>query len=322
MSHIFGIIASDEGVTQENIETMLEELCDTLELEIKQNATVEIDRKHGSLLAMGYLLSRCYYRKREINNAIAHKCINILVRQLEGVALPTFNLLASAACQSIAEIGRTTSLNALFPDHCNDEDTEMTNTTDAANESSTNKSEKKEEEKKIRSPLDVIKKLASLAKTSKDTKLQENAIFALGHITIPLLHDDSLIQPIIDGLFATADTKQVELFFAGGEALSALLFGWDSQALQKYCDIANIPLLQDIQANQDYQNRSSSFQSTIDTIIQKYVKSDRSWYRKASCIWLLSILKFGKTQEIITVKFIFNSILKNNKNNNSEVKMK
>ncbi|CAO3637178.1 unnamed protein product [Cunninghamella blakesleeana] len=299
MSHIFGIIASDEGVTQENIETMLGEFCDTLELEIKQNATVEIDRKHGALLAMGYLLSRCYYRKREINSTIAHRCINILVCQLEGVALPTFNLLASAACQSIAEIGRTTSLKILFPDQGVDEDSTMTNN-DVTDETDKNNNNNNKEEKKIKSPLDVIKKLASLAKTSKDAKLQESAIFALGHITIPLLKDDSLIQPIIDGIFATADTKQVELFFSGGESLSALLFGWDSQALQKYCDIANIPLLQDIYADQDYKNRSSSFQSTIDTIVRKYVKSDRSWYRKASCIWLLSILKFGKTQEVIT----------------------
>ncbi|CAO3648654.1 unnamed protein product [Cunninghamella echinulata] len=295
MSHIYGIIASDEGVSQENIETMLSEFCDTLELETKQNATVEIDRKHGSLLAMGYLLSRCYYRKREINYDVVHRCMNLLISQLEGIAQPTFNLLASAACQSIAEIGRTTSLaHLLVNNEILDEDTTMENT----NESSS--SSKVETESKITSPLDVIKKLGSLAKTSKDAKLQENAIFALGHITIPLLNDDPLIQPIVEGLLASADTKQVELFFAGGEALSALLFGWDSQALQKYSDIANIPLLHDVKNNQQQQNRSLSFQSTIDTIVQKYVKSDRSWYRKASCIWLLSILKFGKTQEIIT----------------------
>ncbi|KAI8088970.1 proteasome stabiliser-domain-containing protein [Halteromyces radiatus] len=291
MSHIFGIIASDSGVPQQEVEDILLEFGDILEEpETKQNAALDIDRKHGSLLAIGHLLGRCYYRKRSLRPMVVTRCINLLLKQLDGIPSSTFYLLAGAACQALAEIGRTQSLDLLLQLDQQSESSKDVEMTDDNESATTTKMTSK----------DVLDKLALLAKSSKDTKLQENAILALGHLSIPLVinSDSTLVDTIVAALFATADTKQVELYFAGGEAWTALAFGWNSQALQKYKDISDIPALDDLVSEQSG-DRSAAFQNVVETIVKTYVTSDRSWYRKAACIWLLSILKFGKDQDII-----------------------
>ncbi|KAG1074135.1 hypothetical protein G6F42_025736 [Rhizopus arrhizus] len=64
--------------------------------------------------------------------------------------------------------------------------------------------------------------------------------------------------------------------------------------MQKYKDMSDMPLLQDVNAKEGY-----AFQPVVDKMIRTYVTSNRSWYRKAACIWLLSILKFGKDQPLV-----------------------
>ncbi|CAO3594598.1 unnamed protein product [Absidia cylindrospora] len=299
MSHIFGIIASNNGVPQGEIESMLSDFCDMLDqVETKQNAAQDIDRKHGSLLAIGHLIGRCYYRKRALNDAVAYRCIKTLIKQLDGVASSTYHLLAGAACQSLAEIGRTKSIDTLLALDQDVEHADDVHMVDVENQTPTKTAAPTYKDKST-SVNDLLEKLATLAKSSKDAKLQENAILALGHLSIPLSYNSnsSLMKTIVDSLFTTADTKQVELFFTGGEAWTALAFGWKSQALQKYKDISDMDAPEDIATDQE--TRLSSFQTIIETIVKTYVTSDRSWYRKASCIWLLSILKFGNDQDII-----------------------
>jgi proteasome component ECM29 len=210
-------------------------------------------------------------------------------------------LLAGAACQSLAEVGRIRSIDSLL---CLGQDTvptEDTTMADAGNPASPTTTPTPALKDKAPTTKDLLDKLASMAKTSKDTKLQENAILALGHLSIPLSKDtdSELIDTIVAALFATADSKQVEIYFAGGEAWTALAFGWESQALQKYKDISDMEV-PDALAHH-HNNRGSSFQTVIETIVKSYVASDRSWFRKAACIWLLSILKFGKDQDIVKV---------------------
>ncbi|GAN03092.1 proteasome-associated protein ECM29 homolog [Mucor ambiguus] len=271
VSHIFGIIASNDSVPQAEIDAMLSEFCDILEApEGKQQQAM--DHRHGATLSIGYLVGRCHYRKRSLPQTLYQRCVSNLVNLLEGPASSPFYMMASAACQAIAEIGRSQLLP--FP----------------VEKSADNSMD-------IGLALeDIIEKLAKLANTCKEAKVQEKATVALGHLSIPLVqHSHSaLVQKTVDALYMTADTKQVELAFASGEAWSVLAFGWDSQSMQKYKDMSDMPLLQDLDTKESY-----AFQPVIDKMIRTYVTSNRSWYRKAACIWLLSILKFGRDQPLV-----------------------
>lgn len=277
VSHIFGIIASSESISESDIEARLDTFCTILETpegpKVKQQA---LDQRHGAALSVGYLVGRCHYRLRHISDAILNRCATNLVKLLDGAPTSHFYLLANAACQSLAEMGRSKVLPFAIA-------------------ASTKKSEN---DMDIGTSMqDVIEKLAHLAKTCKDAKVQEKATLTLGHLTIPLVsapNTSALIQLVVDALYATADTKQVELNFASGEAWSALAFGWESQAMQKYKDISEMPVLAQLKPSS-----SSNQQELIENMIRTYVTSSKSWYRKAACIWLLSLLKFGKDHELI-----------------------
>lgn len=271
MSHIFGIIASSESIPESEINSILAELCDLLEApEGKQQQG--LDHRHGAALSVGYLISRCLYRQRKLSEDLLQRCTTNLVRLLEGSVSSSFYMMASAACQSIAEIGRC-QLLPFATEKSKDDSMDVGITIQV-----------------------IIEKLAKLANTCKEAKVQEKATLALGHLTIPLASTDSsngLIKLIAEALYATADTKQVELAFASGEAWSVLAFGWDSQSMQKYKDIIDMPLLNTVLPSND------NVQDDLEKMIRTYVASNRSWYRKAACIWLLSILKFGKDRTLV-----------------------
>ncbi|KAI9024387.1 proteasome stabiliser-domain-containing protein [Phycomyces nitens] len=282
MSHIFGVIASDPGVSRSEVEAMLLEFCEILEQpETKHHASNLVDQKHGSLLAIGYLVGRCNYRNREISKEIVQRCVQNIGNNLQGSPTISFFLLASAACHALAEIGRTRVLPL--------EDTKP----ETADKPDTTAMEI---DPKI-SIQEIIERLLSLAKSCKDAKVQEKALLALGHLSIPMSKDSPFIPTIVDALFSSAETKQVELFFTGGEAFSVLAFGWESQAMHKYKDISEIPALDSPELAKS--TKIESFQPILEKMVRSYVASDRAWYRKASCIWLLSVLKFGKDQAFV-----------------------
>ncbi|KAG0174143.1 hypothetical protein DFQ29_007586 [Apophysomyces sp. BC1021] len=284
MSHIFGIIASDEAITQTEVEGVLLELCSLLEAETTHHGGVSTEQKHGAVLTVGYLLSRCNYRNRSLSGDVVRRCIENLAACLECTSAIQYSL-ASAAAQALGDIGRTKMLPLPVEKRKNDEVVEGSGN----------------------DPMDVdvrhnlttrgvIEQLAKLAKTCKDAKVQEKAILALGDLSVPLPSESALTTMIIDALYASADTKQIELFFAGGEAWAALAFGWTSQAMQKHKDINHIPAIDSLDKTSE---KTEVFQSVIEKIVKSYVTSDRGWYRKASCIWLLSVLKFGKGQTLV-----------------------
>ncbi|KAI9262116.1 armadillo-type protein [Phascolomyces articulosus] len=275
MSRIFGIIATDPSVSQDEVQALLIELADVADKNSQTNKSTSMlptEKVHGALLTIGYLISRSNYRSRSLNNDIVRQCIHCLSTYLEGAPGTVFNMLAAAACHSLAEIGRTQILGSL--------------------------TEKRKHASTTLSSHDLAEKLARLAKTCKEPKVQEQALLALGQLSIPLTSESTVMSIVTDALFASSDTKQVELFFAGGEAWSVVAFGWGSQAMQKHKDIDDMPLLKNLDQS-DEAKRSELFQTLIEKIARVYVVSDRAWYRKASCIWFLSILKFGKDQSLI-----------------------
>ncbi|KAI8374250.1 proteasome stabiliser-domain-containing protein [Radiomyces spectabilis] len=285
MSHIFGIIASDESIPQDEVESLLSEFCDILQhAQSKQNASTNFEQQHGSILAIGYLLGRCIYRARSVSIDVERRCIEQLTLQLEGNPGTTFYSLAAAACHALSEIGRVKPLP--FP---------------IQNESIGEKREANSMDVDGAEGLTVqmvVEKLAKLAKSCKDSKVQDKAVLALSHLSIPYRENSSLQSTVTDSIFAVADSKQVDLYFAGGEAWSVLAFGWKSQAMRKYKDIKEAAALNEI-VGKDTATPTEEMQKTLEKIVKNYVVSDRSWYRQASCIWLLSLLKFGKEQPLI-----------------------
>lgn len=290
MSHIFGIIASDTSVGKDQVERILADYCTLLEKPgVMQRGGSEVDLAHGALLSIGYLLGRCNYRNRDIDLDLVRRCIRNLYHHLEGAPSATFTLLASAACRALAEIGRS----KLFPIPAEVKKEEKED--DTASATADAMAVDKPESLSI---LQIIQRIHTLVKSGKEPKIQEQAILALAHISIPLGPNEAVLSELIlDALYASADTKQVELFLAGGEAWSIVAFGWDSQAMQKHKDLSDMPVLENRVVDED----RFGFQKVIEKIARVYVASDRSWYRKAACIWLLSILKFGKDQELIKV---------------------
>ncbi|KAF7732558.1 hypothetical protein EC973_003305 [Apophysomyces ossiformis] len=287
MSRIFGIIASDETVTQVEVEELLTELCNLLEAEVKHHGNGSIEQKHGVILTVGYLLSRCNYRNRSLSSDLIRRCIKNLSSYLDSPSTIQYSL-AGAAAQALGDIGRTKMLPLPSEKRKSEEvveqpDSSADNLMDV-------------DSKHAPAAQGVIERLAKLAKTCKDAKVQEKAIIALGDLSVPLPAESALTDVIIDALFASADTKQIELFFAGGEAWAALGFGWGSLAMHKHKDLSRMDVLDCLD---ETTVKDVLFQRVIEKIVKSYVTSDRSWYRKASCIWLLSILKFGKGQELI-----------------------
>ncbi|KAI8369986.1 proteasome stabiliser-domain-containing protein [Blakeslea trispora] len=256
MSHIFGIIASTDSVTQTETETMLMELCNLIESpENKQQSA--LDQCHGALLAIGYLTSRKLYRSIAVSESLLTRCIQLLAQRFKGSPGALFYTMVGAACQSLAEIGRCQKLPVQLEQ--------------------------------------IIDELSQLINNCKDAKVQEKATLTLGQLGLPLIYsDETTTQSIVDVLYRSADTKQVEIAFAAGEAFSVIAFGWNSQAMQKYKDIVDMPMLTHLPDTISY-----NFQPVLENIIRQFVMSDRAWYRKAACIWLLSILKFGKDQTIV-----------------------
>ncbi|ORX62567.1 ARM repeat-containing protein [Hesseltinella vesiculosa] len=285
MTRLYGIIASDPIVPQEDIEATLIEYCDIVQNKASKSlAADDTDRRHGAILTIGYLLSRTYYRQRTVSDNVVAQCMTALSQVLDDPARDSAQqLLAGAACHTLADIGRVCSLETLLalpapPSTANSDVDQIM----------------------VPSAVEIISRLSEFAKSSKDAKLQEQALLALGNISITLTND-GVLQQITEVLFSSADSRQVELYFAGGEAWSAFAFGWNSQALQKYKDISTATTFSpSALSSVDWSARSQTFQTVIDTIVKKYVASDRAWYRKASCIWLLSILKFGSGQDIIS----------------------
>ncbi|KAI9262019.1 proteasome stabiliser-domain-containing protein [Sporodiniella umbellata] len=271
VSHIFGIIVSHESISEADIEQLLKEFNTLLEAPETQKQR-DHPHRHGAVLAIGYVLGRCQYRHRSISHALVQRSIENLAKLLQGTPSSTFYSLAGAACQSLGEIGRT----KVFPfpvkkkDEANDS-MEITLTLQG-----------------------IVEKLIDLSKSCKEVKVQEKAILALGHLSIPFKQHHSLVDLVLDCFFATADSKQVEIAFATGEAMSIVAFGWHSQAMQKFKDTSDMPVLETLEPL-DY-----DFQSTLDKVVSRYVASDRSWYRKAASIWLLSILKFGQDHPLVS----------------------
>ncbi|KAH7062064.1 proteasome stabiliser-domain-containing protein [Macrophomina phaseolina] len=112
----------------------------------------------------------------------------------------------------------------------------------------------------------------------------EKAILALGHLAM-IVDDESdpNLDFVRDKIFELHEIRQTETQFAVGEAVSCLAGSWDATILAPRMDIdAPIP-------------SAPSRAKTLPRVLEKVLKNCRNTkpaLRKASVIWLLSIIQF------------------------------
>ncbi|CCF59929.1 hypothetical protein KAFR_0I01480 [Kazachstania africana CBS 2517] len=105
-----------------------------------------------------------------------------------------------------------------------------------------------------------------------------------------------LFETFLNKLFETHTSKEVEYLFTVGESLSVLAGGWQSSFLQKQIDILGLspketPFIA-------FYSSSSKTNMVLEKVLTA-CDSTKPSLRRASCIWLLSMVQFLKTEPIL-----------------------
>ncbi|KAF9277423.1 hypothetical protein BGZ68_009310 [Mortierella alpina] len=249
VAHILGIVGTDNlGSSNAQREVFLQfllELFSAVKDKTKQTTT---EQHHGSLLAMGYILGRILYRySSQTFEIVPEPEFQTMVAEIVSDLDSKQNMWVSAASISLGEIGRY----GVIPSK------------DASKD---------------------VKKLIEIANSTKDVKVQEHAIAALGHIGVG---NANQVQDILSFFyeFGPKQTKQTEVNFTIGEAIACIGAGWRCSAMDVYADIADQdPNMAEIE--------HSVMDGILNTVLDIMAPSPKSATKKAACIWLLSLVKF------------------------------
>lgn len=126
------------------------------------------------------------------------------------------------------------------------------------------------------------------------TKLINNSVAAevWGFLSIYKANDESFTSQL-DKLWESHVSKQIDFLFSTGEALSVMAGGWHSGYLLQQLDVLNISQerLQEIYDEE-------KLQVVMDRVLES-CDSTKPSLRKASCIWLLSLVQYLKGNDII-----------------------
>ncbi|KAI9759437.1 MAG: proteasome component M29 [Chaenotheca gracillima] len=202
-SQALGILGSHEACPSADLNELAKDLMSKVQ-DWKPAIGAEVNKCHGSVLALGYLASRLHCRNRlgtipEINlQAFINLSLNILVDSKD-------NLLQEAATSAI---GQMSLFSAMKLSH-------------------------------IQSPHSIKSILEVLTKRAKAGN--EKAIIALGNLSMIFPEESSefgtLSDLFLEPMFALHELKQPEVHLAVGEALSCVALGWQSKSLMASLDI-------------------------------------------------------------------------------------
>lgn len=250
-SHLLGIIASSELISKDDLSVIIATFLEHAANEGAQPSTY--DKRHGSILALGYIISRLTFRgrKRSIQESQVQTTVDLLTKiVLKTTSSSTMTDLA--AIKAIGELGRF----GVFKD-----------------------------------VIGIIKSLEDLTKKSNNLQLQEASLEALGSIGAGLPADDPSIGAILETIYNLHTTKQVELFLTSGEALANCVGGWNSKALRSLIDIGDV--------EPPASSRASLLKEALDKLMSEFLASGKPTLRKATTVWLLSLVQFlGDEPEI------------------------
>ncbi|KAF9969044.1 hypothetical protein BGZ73_008786, partial [Actinomortierella ambigua] len=263
VAHIIGIVSTDgllgQGPRREAFtkffQELLEAVCDT-----SKQTSAEL--KHGSILAIGYILGRIVYRypqNGQIQSIIVQgdldKCIMTITENLDA----TQNMFITGASVALGEMGRYGPLQLSKPE---DRD-------------------------------NVLKRLMHVAGTAKDTKVQETAITALGHVGVG---NPELVPQILQLFYelAAKNLKQTEVNFTIGEAMACIGGGWECTAMDVHADVADVEPTsgKEVSEGKEKSTGSSPMDSILHQVLDEMAPSLKAGMKKAACVWLLSLVKF------------------------------
>ncbi|XP_066037538.1 proteasome adapter and scaffold protein ECM29 isoform X3 [Chamaea fasciata] len=240
----------------------------------KDNHSPEV--QHGSLLALGFTVGR-YLAKGKIRTMELHHIeqpnTSVMPEQEQLIKLTTETIgsfldstspfLVVGACMALGEIGR----NGPLP--IPNEGTGFTK-------------------------LQLVENLLARIPSSKETnKMKERAIQTLGYL--PVGDEDFPHQKLLlQGLMDSVETKQIELQFTVGEAITSAAVGTSSVAARDAWMVTeeeyNPP--SDLKVN-------DVVPWVLDLILNKHIISPNPHVRQAACIWLLSLVKKLSTHKAI-----------------------
>lgn len=225
----------------------------------KSAVGTEANKIHGSTIAASYLLSRCVFYGRIAD-------IDKLL--VDETILEVLNMLSNASEASNKEAAFV-AIGLL-------------STVDLVTEA-----------RLQQSPYDA----ASITKilTAESKKGNEKAISALGRFGMVFDEDsfesaESPLATVFEDLYALHELRQAEVHFTVGEALAVAAAGWNSDSLL---------LTQDVDV--EYKGavkRTSILKDVLDKIL-KDCKNTKPSLKKASGIWLFSLIQYcGHLEEI------------------------
>ncbi|KAK9371250.1 proteasome stabiliser-domain-containing protein [Lipomyces kononenkoae] len=243
-AHAVGILAS--ATSGDNVKELAQNLVHNLGEDAMQN----LPRTHGSIVSLGYILSRLSLRGRlsAIPGQLIEEFFQLLVKNLEK---PSVTALLDSSVAAISELGAYEVLSAVSPDE--------------------------------------ISKLAELLLQIVKRTKSERALLAFGNLSLSFPDTESRLNAV-NSICALYESTQIEFLFSGGEALSVVAAGWGSTVLKRSLDIQGLDPGHD---------RPAVLDEVLDKVLE-LCKSTKPSLKRASCIWLLSLLQFcGHLQPVM-----------------------
>ncbi|KAF9128817.1 hypothetical protein BGW39_004708 [Mortierella sp. 14UC] len=271
VAHIIGIVGTDNlGQTNPQREVFLQFLRELQTVIKDKTKQVTVEQRHGSILAAGFILGRLLYRYPSVVFDILPEAeFQEMVGEIVEELESKQNMFVSAAAICLGEIGRY----GVIPSKNVSKD---------------------------------IQRLIETAKTTKDVKTQEHAIASLGHIGVG---NPKKAQDVLTFLydFGSKQTKQTEVNFTIGEAISCIGAGWQCTAMDVFADVAD---QEPSKSNVD----AAVMDGILTTVLDEMAISPKAATKKAACIWLLSLVKFCSSHPSVKLQLpklhsVFSSLL-------------
>ncbi|KAJ3067659.1 hypothetical protein HDU98_009138, partial [Podochytrium sp. JEL0797] len=282
MAKVLGIISTSDlsvGDRAGQFKTLVEELIATARDGSKQTS---FESRNGAVLALGFLLGRLRYRyssswTQYLDHALANKVVAVIAEELDS----TSSLHIQGACIALAEVARYGELPVIVGEESVVVPMEVDGVAKPV------ELEAAGVQKWTR--VVILKRLMEIGKSTKETKLQEAAISALGQIA---LGTPDVSATILDFFYTLPSilSKHVEVNFTVGDALCAAAGGFEATCMQEYLDIA------DVTFPPAGKGVSTPDSAVMEKLLERCFHEIRPGgvpvHKKAVCVWLLSLVKF------------------------------
>ncbi|KAJ3082397.1 hypothetical protein HK102_001737 [Quaeritorhiza haematococci] len=322
MGKILGIIVTSELEEEGRVKALVSLVEELLEVAKSTSKQITLENHQGCVQALGYIIGRLCYRHpytwtSYISPALASTMIQSIAEDLDASA----PLRIQGACVALAEAGRYAPL----PIAQDDEKEESTASMDVDEKETTKESEgaattpntatagtpsaptpttpaapaipstpHSSTPPVVWSRQKIVKKLISIAKTTKDSKIQESSLVTLGHLA---LGTPTLTESVLNFLYTLPSifTKQVEVHFTIGEVLCTIGGGWEAANMKEFLDIADV--VYPPSSHKEAESRvGNPDEKVMEGILEKCIKEvqpgGRPVVRKAVCVWMLCLVKY------------------------------